>query len=136
MIKIYEEVYKYYNDLDYLNGISNSDYMDLSDDLENDENKLEWRYSTKNQNQKDIESRRPKLKKSYTSIIDNFHHNSVNDLISPHKLLTESQKLINSQIKKTFLQSTISLFNPLNTRLLINLFYYKCACYLFCMSFI
>jgi hypothetical protein len=135
LIKICEEVYKYYNDLDYLNGISNSDYMDLSDDLENDENKLEWRYSTKNQNQKDIESRRPKLKKSYTSI-DNFHHNSVNDLISPHKLLTESQKLINSQIKKNFLQSTISLFNPLNTRLLINLFYYKCACYLFCMSFI
>ena len=109
--------------------------MDLSDDLENDENKLEWRYSTKSKNQRDVDSKRPKLKKSYTSI-DNFHHNSINDLITPHKLLAESQKFINSQIKKNFLQSTFLplyfFFNALSTRLVKILLI---ACYLFCMSF-
>ena len=78
--------------------------MDL-DDIESDDIKLEWRYSTKSrEKQHNVELKRPKLKKSYTTI-DNFHHTSINDLLTPQKLFNESQKFINSQLKKNFLQS-------------------------------
>ena len=75
--------------------------MDLDNDIESDDNELEWRYSTK---KREVEPKRPKLKKSYT-LFDNFHYNSTNDNFSSPKLFSESQKYISAHLKKNFLQS-------------------------------